>query len=269
MIRKLPLLTILILFPLISVSAIDLIPEPKLCNTLFSADFAAHIRVLKVENIFHEEDPIGAPDLKYFLDVIKVYRGKIGKELVVVSEMGKHNVSLETGKEYILFPSKLADGTYHIWTNLGEVDNGLLYSKEWDLKINDLLHQKVSIIEGEVRDRSWKPLSGAELTIRGNGTHRKVKVDEKGFLVMVVPGVYEIDIPKNLRVSVNSPNGMSSDPQNDNVAPQTLVGGQCVQILLEEREQVLIILPKAQLTLASTGSCPCRATPGDAYVGTR
>jgi len=68
-----------------------------------------------------------------------------------------------------------------IWDDLGEVGGGLIYSKEWDLKIEKLLHEKTSIIEGEVRDRSEKLIPGALLTVTGNGVSKKVRVDQNGF----------------------------------------------------------------------------------------
>jgi hypothetical protein len=237
MMHKLLIVITLILFFSGLANAIDRMPEPKLYNKLFNADLVMHARVLKIENIIHEDDPVGAPDLKYFLDVIKVYRGKTGKNLIVISEMGKHNVKLETGKEYILFPSISNDGTAEIWNDLGEVGGGIIYSRKMELKIEKLLLEKDSIIEGEVRDRNWKLIPGAILTVTGNGVSKNVRVDKNGFFyIEVTPGTYEIEIPKNLRVSVNSPDGMSSDPKNDEVAPQTLVGGQCVQIQLIERQ---------------------------------
>jgi hypothetical protein len=235
--HKLLMVIILIICFSGAASAIDKMPEPKLCNKLFYADVVVHAKVLKMENLFQKDDPEGAPDLKYFLDVIKVYRGKTGKKLVVISQMGKHNVELETGLEYILFPSKMKGGTFEIWDDLGEVGGGLIYSKEWDLKIENLLHEKTSIIEGEVRGRSEKLIPGALLTVTGNGVSKKVRVDKNGFFnVEVKPGTYKIAIPKNLRVTVNSPDGISSDPKNDKVAPLTIVGGQCAQIQLMERE---------------------------------
>lgn len=220
-----------------SANAVDLMPEPKLCNKFFSADLVVHVKVLKIEDVIHKEDPIGAPDLKYLLDVLKVYRGKTGKKLVVISEMGKHNVRLETGKEYVLFPSMNADGTGEIWTDLGEVGGGIIYSRKIELRIEKLLNEKDSIIEGEVRSRYRKFIPGAILIVTGNGISKKVQVDNNGlFYIKVKPGTYKIDIPKNLRVTANSPDGQSPNPQNDNVEPQSLVAGQCRQIQLMERE---------------------------------
>jgi hypothetical protein len=237
MLIKILIASILILFLSNSISAIDLMPEPKLCNKLFSADLVIYTKVLKVEDIKHEDDPEEAPDQKYSLDIIKVYRGECGKKLVVISEMGKHNVQLEIGKEYILFPSKFSDGTYQIWTDLGEVGGGLVYSKQWDIKIEKLLHEKIAIIEGEVVVRDRKSYPDLILTVTGNSISQKVNVDNNGyFYAEVKPGTYKIDIPKNLYVTINSPDGLSPDPKNDGVVPQTLVGGQCVQIQLMERQ---------------------------------
>jgi hypothetical protein len=235
--HKILMVIILILFVSGSAGAIDKMPEPKLCNKFFSADLVVHAKVLKIEESYQKDDPEGAPDIKYFLDVLKVYRGKTGKKLVVISEMGKHNVKLETGKEYILFPSMNNDGTGEIWTDLGEVGGGIIYSQKIELRIKKLLNEKDSIIEGEVRNRNWKLISGAILTVIGNGISKKVTVDKKGFFyVKVKPGTYNIDIPINLRVSDNSPDGQSSNPLNDQVEPLSLVAGQCKQIQLLERE---------------------------------
>jgi hypothetical protein len=237
--QKILLAIILILFFSGAASAISPEPRPKLCNVFFDSDLVVHARVVKTEKVIDEDDPEGAPSLRYYFDVIKVYRGKTKKNLVVISESGPEQVQLTVNNEYIVFASKFRNGVLKIWNSWGEVqgEKGEIYSKDMDSKIQHLLKVKTSSIEGEVRDRHWNLISGAILTVAGNGITQTVTVDKNGyFFVKVDPGTYDVQIPDFLRVTAHSPDGMSPDPNNDKVEPQTLVAGQCMQLQLEKRE---------------------------------
>lgn len=235
--KSLALLTILLLFSESANGVVEHQPKPKLCNILFNSDIVVHARVAKVENVFHKDDSEGAPDLKYTLDVLKSYRGKTGRRLVVVSEMGVEQVSLIPGKEYIVFAGKMIDGINYIWDLQAiQESKGSRYSRELESKIQQLLTEKTSSIEGEVRDKNWNLVSGMTLTIVGNGTSKGVTVDKNGsFYIKVDPGFYQFIIPNNLSVTSYSTDGMSPDPHNLKIAPQSLEGGQCMQIQLQEK----------------------------------
>lgn len=235
--RKLFLIIILITFFSGSASAICQQPAPKLCNVLFSNNLTVHAKVLKIKNIIDKDDPEGLAGWLYYLDVIKVFRGKTGKKLVVRSENTTSRVLLKKGKEYIVFASKSHDGGFNIWNyceGVQDVD-GEIYSRKMELKIKQLLNEKTSSIEGEVCDKNWNLSSGAVLTVIGNGVSQNVTVDKNGlFSVKVEPGTYQILIPKNLHVTTYSYNVI--DPLSDEIKPLSLVAGQCVQIQLQERE---------------------------------
>lgn len=235
--KSLALITILLFFSGSASGVVEHQPKPKLCHILFNSDIVAHAIVVKVENVFHKDDPEGAPDLKYTLDVKKVYRGEARKRLVVVSEMGVEQVLLKLGKEYIVFASKMHDGIRYIWDwqAIQETD-GAIYTHELESKIQQLLTEKTSGIEGEIRDRNWNLVSGMTLTVVGNGTSKSVTVDKNGrFYIKVDPGFYQFIIPNNLSVTSYSTDGMSRDPHNLKIAPQSLEGGQCMQIQLQEK----------------------------------
>jgi hypothetical protein len=195
-----------------------------------------HSKVVKVEKLFHEDDPEGAPDLKYTLDVIKVYRGTTGMRLVVVSEMGVEQVHLKPGKEYIVFAKKI-NGIHYIWDRQAiQEDDGAIYSRELESKIQQLIAEKTSSIEGEVRDRNWKLVSGMTLTVVGNGVSKTVTVDKNGyFYIKLEPGYYQLITPDNLSVTSYSTDGMSVNPHNLKIEPQSLEGGQCMQIQLQAK----------------------------------
>jgi len=234
--KALMLIIILYLFSGTANGAVELQPKPQLCHILFNSDTVVHAKAVKVERIFHDDDPEGAPDLKYTLDVIKVYRGTTGKRLVVVSEMGVEQVRLKPGIEYIVFTKKV-DGTQYLWDRQAiQEDDGAIYSRELESKILQLQAEKTSSIEGEVRGRNWKLISGMTLTVVGNSISKAVTVDKNGyFYIKLDPGYYQLITPDNLSVTSYSTDGMSADPHNLKIKPQTLEGGQCMQIQLQEK----------------------------------
>jgi hypothetical protein len=228
--RKLFLILMLISFFSLSAYAVSPKPAPKLCNVLFSDDLVVHAKVHKIKSFKDKDDPEGVAGWIYYLDVIKVYRGKTGKKLVVYSLNDTSRLLLKTGKEYFVFASK--NGGRYEAGNYGNGVQGVdgeIYSREMELRIQKLLKEKVSIIEGEVRDKNWKLTSGAVLTIIGNGVSQNVTVDKNGlFSVKVEPGIYKVVIPKNLDVTIYS--------SNSKIDSLSLVAGQCAQIQLQEQE---------------------------------
>lgn len=216
--------------------AINREPRPKLCNTIFSADAVVHVKVIKHEKVLHPDDPEGAPDDKYQLRILQQYRGDALSTLTVLSEMGVLNVSLDVGKEYVLFPNKGSDGVWSIFDDQGEGAGGLIYSSVLESKIRDILGRKTASIEGEVRDKNWKLKQGVTLHILGGGHSYTVTTDKDGrFFLAVPPNTYQIVTPETTVVTVYSPDGQHPDPKNLTVQPKSLAAGQCMQIQLQQR----------------------------------
>lgn len=219
-----------------SASALCQQPPPKLCNIFFSSDLVVHAKVDKSEIFKDENDPDGIAGWLYYLDVLKVYRGTIGKTLVVSSSNDTSRLLLSPGSEYIVFASKHRDGSYRVGSTCGDIQgiDGEPYSMGLETKIQELLNGTSSVIEGEVRDSNWNFMSGAELTVIGNKTSQTVIVDKNGFFsVTVEPGTYKVLIPNNLTLTIYS-FYVSGESLNE-IRPLTLIGGQCVQIQLQER----------------------------------
>jgi|GEM_PF-2495091 len=209
-------------------------PPAKLCNVFFSNDLVVHAKVVKSETVNEEGNPEAG--WLYHLEALKTYRGKASKSVIVYSENTTARLLLESGKEYIVFASKSQGGKYNARNYCGEVQHvdGEPYSVKLEEKIQALKTQTSSVIEGEVRDANWNPVSGAELTIMGESLSRKVTVDKNGsFSITVIPGTYKVVIPENLHVTDYGWN--VADKNLDKVRTLSVVAGQCVQIQLQER----------------------------------
>jgi hypothetical protein len=205
---------------------------------LFASNLVVHAKVIKTEIVEEEDDPEGIAGWRYYLDVLKVYRGKSNKKIVVRTENTTARLLLTPGKEYIVFALKSENGEYIAGNYCGEVQgvDGEAYSPKTEKKILDLMSGTQSVIEGEVRGKNWELVSGAVLTVSGNGVFRSLKVDKQGYFhVVLKPGTYKIGIPKNLQVTIYSPDGLSNNPDSNEINPVTLVGGQCIQIQLQEQ----------------------------------
>ncbi len=209
-------------------------PPAKLCNVFFSNELVIHAKVIKSEVLKKKGDP-GAGWL-YYLEVLKTYRGKVGKLVTVSSENTTARLLLKPGNEYIVFASRNPDGTYEAGNYCGEVQpvDGEPYSARLEQQIRELASQTSCVIEGEVRDSNWNLVSGAKLEIRGSNIRKKVTVDKNGlFSVTIPPGTYKVLIPKNLHVTEYSMSVAGKDL--DEIRPLSIVAGQCVQIQLQER----------------------------------
>ena len=154
-------------------------PPAKLCHILFSSDLVIHAKVVKVEIYKDEDDPDGIAGWLYHLKVLKPYRGTTRKALIVKSENSTSRLLLKTGNEYIVFAWRHKDGNYQAGNYCGGIQNvdGEPYSKSLETQIQNLLKSSgPSIIEGEVRDKSFKPTSGAVLTVAGKNFSRQITV---------------------------------------------------------------------------------------------
>src|SRR5271169_3522032 len=88
-------------------------PRPKLCHVFYSNDLVVHAKVSAIHDVVDkEDDPEGVEGWLYYLDVLKVYRGKPRKKLVVYSSNSTSRVLLKPGREYIVFASLSFDGMY-------------------------------------------------------------------------------------------------------------------------------------------------------------
>lgn len=222
----------LLLFLANQVLAITAEPSQKLCNIFFSASVVAHVKIIERSEIVDAEFPENAPAVGYKLDVIKSYRGSLGHLSRVVSESGPSMLTMDKGKEYIIFAYQ-SDGGLFVFNTWGEVqhDAGEPYSKKLEARIERMLSEKSSSIEGEVRDVDWNLLPNINLSVEGNNLAVNVKTNSKGyFSIEVPPGKYNITSKENLAVTSYSPNGMGPDPTDLKFFPKEIVAGECEQI---------------------------------------
>ncbi len=209
-------------------------PPAKLCNVFFSNDLVVHAKVTKIETVYEGGDFVTG--WLYHLQVLKTYRGRAGTSITVYSENTTARLLLQPGKEYIVFASRNEKGRYEAGNYCGEVqhDDGEPYSTKLEDRIRELISQKSSVIEGEVVDKNWNLISGVKLTVTGNDTREDVTVDKSGhFSITVAPGSYQVLLPKSLHVTDYS--WSVADKDSDKIRPLYVVGGQCVQIQLQER----------------------------------
>jgi hypothetical protein len=215
-------------------------PPAKLCNILFSNDLVIHAKVVKTEIFKDKDDPDGIAGWLYYINVLKVYRGTTEKKVIVRSENTTARLLLKPGKEYIVFASRLPDATYEAGFYCGGIQgiDGEPYSSVLEAQIQNLLKSSgPSFIEGEVRDKNFKLISGAVFTVTGKGFSKQITVDKHGFFNLIVPpGSYKVTLPKNLKVTVYSPNGHNPDPHSDEIPPKSLVSGQCMQLQLKQEQ---------------------------------
>ena len=213
--------------------------HPKLCNMLFSYDLIIRARVIETEIVKDKNDPNGVAGWKYTVNVLKSYRGAPEKKAAVRSKNTSTRLLLTPGKEYVIFASRRADGNYEAGNYCGGIQgiDGEPYSSTLETQIQDLLNSSgPSFIEGEVRDKNFKPVSGAALYVKGKGFSKRILVENDGsFSLKVKPGTYTVTHPNNLEVSEYSPDGHNPDPHSEEIPPKTLVSGQCMQIQLQEK----------------------------------
>jgi len=214
-------------------------PPAKLCNMLFSNDLVVHAKVVKTK-IFHDrDDPDGVNGWLYYLQVLKSYRGTAHKTVIVKSENTTSRLLLKSGKEYIVFAKRYSDGSYEAGNYCGAIQSvdGEPYSKKLDRKIQNLLKSSgPAFIEGEVRDKNYNLMPGTVLNVTGKDFSKQITVGAHGsFNLKVPPGTYKIMVPKNLEVTIYSPDGHTADSSSNDIPAKSLVSGQCMQIQLQEK----------------------------------
>ena len=211
------------------------IPSIKLCSTAFNATNVVHAKVRKHEHIFHADDPDGAPDDRYELDIVKTYRGPHVDHMVVVSEMGTQNVNLLIGKEYILFPYGGPVGQAEIFNEDGEAQGALVYTKRNEHRLLTLLRKKFASIQGQIIDHESRRLAGVSLTIGGEGRQYTVLTDSDGnFDLALPPGTYRILVPHKMDTTIYSPDANPIGRNSPSIPPMSLIGGQCMQVQLQQ-----------------------------------
>jgi hypothetical protein len=198
-------------------------PEPKLCKSFFNDKLVIHARVKDIRTVHDQDDPEGLAAWLFYLDVSKVYRGKIGSSLVALSENTTARIVMEKGKEYFVFASFSPDG---IWETENDCDDysGAEYSKPKEQEIFKLLKDKEAHFYGEVvlHADGGAPVPNVEIKIIGEKNVYTAKSDSKGNLKAdLQPGKYKIEMPKGIEKSIIS----FADLDNINLA-----AGQCEQV---------------------------------------
>jgi hypothetical protein len=81
-----------------------------LCEIVSQNPVVVRAKVTATQRLVDEDDPDGVAGWIYHLDVIKDYRRGKPRRLAVMSENTTARISLETGKEYIVFASRNGEG---------------------------------------------------------------------------------------------------------------------------------------------------------------
>lgn len=195
-------------------------PEPKLCKSFFNSEIVIHGKVTDIKTI-HDKDEFIA-GWQYSLEVIKAYRGKPGRSLVVFNENASARIIMEKDKEYFVFAYRSPAGRWETGDDCGNY-SGTRYSKAKENEILNLSKDNEAHFYGEVVFHdSLQPVPNVEIKIIGQNTVYTAKSDSKGILTAeLTPGKYKIALPKGIEKSIIS----FADLNNIN-----LVAGQCEQI---------------------------------------
>jgi hypothetical protein len=84
-------------------------PVP-LCRIVDENPVVVRARVASIQRLVDEDDPDGVAGWVYHLDVVKDYRHGKARHLAVMSNNTTSRVSLEAGKDYIIFASENGEG---------------------------------------------------------------------------------------------------------------------------------------------------------------
>lgn len=93
-----------------SVNAVCPEKSVSLCEIVAENSVVVRAKVASIQRLVDEDDPEGVAGWVYHLDVLKDYRHGKSRRLAVMSNNTTSRVSLETGKEYIVFASKNGEG---------------------------------------------------------------------------------------------------------------------------------------------------------------
>lgn len=82
----------------------------SICEIVKLNSFVAHSKVSSTQHLSDEDDPEGLAGWLYHLDVIRSYRDSSISQAAAYSANTTARLELKTGKEYIIFASKDAEG---------------------------------------------------------------------------------------------------------------------------------------------------------------
>jgi hypothetical protein len=82
----------------------------SMCELVRQHPVVVRAKVASTQRLVDEDDPEGVAGWIYYLDVIRDYRNGKSRRLAVMSENTTARISLETGKEYLVFASRNSEG---------------------------------------------------------------------------------------------------------------------------------------------------------------
>lgn len=82
----------------------------SLCQIVSQNSVVVRAKVKSTQLLVDDDDPEGVAGWIYHLDVVEDYRRGKSRYLAVISENTTSRISLETGKEYIVFASRNSEG---------------------------------------------------------------------------------------------------------------------------------------------------------------
>lgn len=82
----------------------------SLCEIVREQPVVVRAKVASTQLLVDEDDPEGVAGWIYHLDVVKDYRNGKSRRLAVMSENTTARISLETGREYLVFASRNSEG---------------------------------------------------------------------------------------------------------------------------------------------------------------
>ena len=129
------------MFPLIALlgimkSANAVCPEKpvSLCQIVAQNPVVVRAKVASIQRLVDEDDPEGVAGWIYHLDEVNDYRHRKSRHLAVMSANTTSRISLETGKEYIVFA---------FWNSEGQLETGNYCDPYSSRKFDKKTEQKV------------------------------------------------------------------------------------------------------------------------------
>ena len=196
-------------------------PTPKVCSEFFRSDAVVLGDVASETEIPEANDFVEG--WNYQLHVSRVFRGSVGRTIVVHTGNDSGRLRLEAGHQYVLFAT-LVDGRLEISDDCGPLSDPA-HTPQTLREIEGLRTAQDASIEGEVRGRTGRGGEAPRITVTvlGMGKTYRTVSDSRGlFRVVVPPGHYRVDLdPKAVE-------RFDLDPID--LGHVDLVKGQCAQI---------------------------------------
>ncbi len=191
-------------------------PEPTVACEFLNSDAVFIGKVISTQTTPAQE-PWFDEGWAYEMSVQKMYRGPDGKTIKVFTENASERFPLKTGREYVLFATKIEGRRLEIF----DCGNSALLSDAGKIikELDKLKIPEDAEIEGRVGiPNSETQVRGAHIVIRGEGKTYTAISDSNGwFHLHLPPGRYSANVQPIAHWNI-SPFDLSTDNPKDFVA---------------------------------------------------